>query len=136
MKRVVSQTNLTCGLDWVQSANRETFALWCTYPPIQTSRAEFLASRHRLAGWGIRSSVGVVGLRTNLEEIEALRANLPDGIYLWVNADKKSSPPLSDAELDRLTTVDAFFLENTSRHPSFGPSADTLSRNNSRSCRT
>ncbi|MBY0459784.1 MAG: hypothetical protein K2V38_20890, partial [Gemmataceae bacterium] len=38
---------------------------------------------------GVRFSVGVVGLSEHLDEIRALRAELPPEVYLWVNAYKR-----------------------------------------------
>jgi hypothetical protein len=84
--RVAIQTNLAARVDWLADADPTTAALWTTYHPGQVSRDRFLARCIRLTELGIRFSVGVVGLPKHLDEARTLRASLPDGVYLWVNA--------------------------------------------------
>ena len=42
VERVAIQTNLSCGLNWLENAERNTVALWATYHPSQTTRSAFL----------------------------------------------------------------------------------------------
>ncbi|MFJ8689305.1 STM4011 family radical SAM protein [Micromonospora wenchangensis] len=84
--RVVIQTNLAARVDWLADADRSTAALWTTYHPGQVTRERFLARCARLSELGVRYSVGVVGLPGHLAEARALRAALPETVYLWVNA--------------------------------------------------
>ncbi|MEV4760141.1 STM4011 family radical SAM protein [Micromonospora sp. NPDC049559] len=86
VERVAIQTNLACRVDWLADADRRRVALWATYHPGQVRRADFLRRCERLRELGVRFSVGVVGLPEHLAEARALRAELPDGVYLWVNA--------------------------------------------------
>ncbi|MFI7211427.1 STM4011 family radical SAM protein [Micromonospora maritima] len=86
VQRVVIQTNLAARVDWLADADRAAAALWTTYHPGQVDRARFLSRCARLSELGIRHSVGVVGLPAHLDEARALRAALPDAVYLWVNA--------------------------------------------------
>ena len=111
--RVAIQTNLSCRTDWLADADLDTVALWCTYHPDQTPYDRFLAKTARLAELGVRYSVGIVGLPEHHDHALRLRADLPDHIYLWVNAAEGHT--YTDAEADDWTTVDPLFPY--SRHP-------------------
>ncbi|MEV6367792.1 STM4011 family radical SAM protein [Micromonospora musae] len=86
VERVAIQTNLAARVDWLADADPGSAALWATYHPGQVKREQFLRRCARLAELGIRYSVGVVGLPEHLDEARALRAALPEEVYLWVNA--------------------------------------------------
>ncbi|WP_405787953.1 STM4011 family radical SAM protein [Streptomyces sp. NBC_00029] len=111
--RVAIQTNLSCRTDWLADADPATLALWCTYHPGQTPYDRFLGKVDDLAGRGIRHSVGIVGLRENLEHARRLRADLPAHVYLWVNA--ADGHTYTDAEAGAWTALDPLFPY--SRHP-------------------
>ncbi|MEV7614260.1 STM4011 family radical SAM protein [Streptomyces sp. NPDC089799] len=113
VRRVAIQTNLSCRTDWLAAADPGTLALWCTYHPGQTPYERFLAKLRRLDALGIRHSVGIVGLPGNLDHARRLRADLPDHVYLWVNAAEGHT--YTDAEADTWTAVDPLFPY--SRHP-------------------
>jgi hypothetical protein len=68
----------------------------------------------------VRYSVGVVGLKEHVAEIEALRERLRPDVYLWVNAYKRLEDYYGDDELTRLTNIDPLFPLNNVRHPSLG----------------
>lgn len=118
--RAAVQTNLSCGLRWVERCDRHKLALWTTYHPTQTTRAHFLAKCHELRRRGVRFSVGVVGLREHFAEIEALRRDLPEDVYLWVNAFKDVAGYYQDGEAEWLSAIDPLFPFNNRRHPSRG----------------
>ncbi len=84
--RVAIQTNLGGRLSWVADADPARLALWATYHPGQVSRERFLAACATLRGYGIRHSVGMVGLPEHHAEAVAMRELLPESTYLWVNA--------------------------------------------------
>ncbi|MFJ4369068.1 STM4011 family radical SAM protein [Streptomyces chartreusis] len=113
IRRVAIQTNLSCRTDWLADADPETLALWCTYHPGQTPYDRFLAKCRDLAGRGFRFSVGVVGLPEHLEAARRLRAELPEHVYLWINAAEGHT--YRDAEADDWTALDPLFPY--SRHP-------------------
>lgn len=120
VRKVAVQTNLSCRLDWLSDARRDRVGLWCTYHPSQAARPRFVAQCRRLDALGISHSVGVVGLKEHLGEIEALRRELPPSVYLWVNAYKRE-PSYYDAEtLSRLTRIDPHFPVNNKYHRSQG----------------
>lgn len=124
VKRAVIQTNLSCGIDWVRECRLDRLALWTTFHPSEVERAVFVAKVRRLHEQGARLSVGVVGLREHMDQIERLRKEIPAEIYLWVNAFKRVSSYYTDAELRQLKTIDPFFPINNQHHPSFGQSCD------------
>ncbi|WP_405178193.1 STM4011 family radical SAM protein [Nocardia sp. NBC_01377] len=113
VERVAIQTNLSCRTEWLADADRDTVALWCTYHPGQTPYARFLDKTVRLANAGVRFSVGIVGLPEHSSHARRLRADLPDHVYLWVNAAEGHT--YTDAEADDWTALDPLFP--FSRHP-------------------
>ncbi|BCY07523.1 STM4011 family radical SAM protein [Actinoplanes sp. L3-i22] len=104
--RVAIQTNLAIRPDWLAAADPAKAALWATYHPGQVTRERFLARCAALLAMGVRFSVGVVGFPEHLAEAHALRAALPEQVYLWVNAaEGKRYTPEEEAswtELDPL----------------------------------
>ncbi|KND42535.1 STM4011 family radical SAM protein [Streptomyces stelliscabiei] len=121
--RVAIQTNLSCRTEWLARADRDTVALWCTYHPGQTPYERFLDKTRRLAGMGIRFSVGIVGLPEHLEHARRLRGELPQEVYLWVNAAEGHT--YTDEEAAVWSGLDPLFP--FSRHPH---------RSAGRACRT
>lgn len=118
--RAAIQTNLSCRLDWVTRCDPARLALWATYHPGEVDRAAFLARCRELSRLGIRHSVGVVGLREHLGEIDALRRELTDDVYLWVNAYKREPDYYGEDALRFLERIDPLFPINNRRHPSLG----------------
>ncbi|MGW1669769.1 STM4011 family radical SAM protein [Streptomyces sp. NPDC002324] len=121
--RVAIQTNLSCRTEWLARADRDTVALWCTYHPGQTPYERFLDKTRRLAGMGIRFSVGIVGLPEHLEHARRLRGELPPEVYLWANAAEGHT--YTDEEAAVWSELDPLFP--FSRHPH---------RSAGRACRT
>ncbi len=66
----------------------------------------------------IAFSAGVVGFPHFKQEIAALRQELPDNVYLWINAVKKELPNMSQADLEFFETIDPLFPLNTHHYPS------------------
>ncbi|WP_431772898.1 STM4011 family radical SAM protein [Streptomyces cucumeris] len=113
IRRVAIQTNLSGRTGWTERADPDTLALWCTYHPGQTPYPRFLAKCHELDGRGVRHSVGIVGLPEHLDAARRLRDDLPERVYLWVNAAEGHT--YTDAEAARWTALDPLF--GYSRHP-------------------
>ncbi|MEU6272011.1 STM4011 family radical SAM protein [Streptomyces populi] len=113
VERVAIQTNLSCRTDWLREADRDTVALWCTYHPGQTPHERFVAKTRRLGELGVRFSVGVVGLPEHREPALRLRAELPEHVYLWVNAAEGHT--YTDEQAAEWTALDPLFP--FSRHP-------------------
>ncbi|MQY19303.1 hypothetical protein NRB20_23880 [Nocardia sp. RB20] len=113
VERVAIQTNLSCRTDWLTEADLDTLALWCTYHPGQTPYRRFLDKAERLTRSGVRFSVGIVGLPEHLASARQLRADLPDHVYLWVNAAEGHT--YTDEQADTWTALDPLFPY--SRHP-------------------
>ncbi|WP_238015002.1 STM4011 family radical SAM protein [Dactylosporangium sp. AC04546] len=116
--RAAIQTNLSARLGWVADADPATLALWCTYHPGQVPLPRFLAACATLRAHGIRHSVGVVGLPEHHAAAVALRRELPDDVYLWVNAaDGHSYTPAEEAAW---TAIDPLFGYSVRPHDSRG----------------
>ena len=60
----------------------------------------------------------MVGLQEAFEDIEALRAELPSDVYLWVNAYKDQPNYYSADQVARLERIDPLFRINNTRHRS------------------
>ncbi len=126
VQKVAIQTNLSCQVDWVAEANKAKLALWATYHSSQVTRKRFLQKCQELLNYGIRFSVGTVGLRKNIPEIEAFRAELPKNIYLWINAYSKAETDYYCTEdIKRLSVVDPLFQLNMGKYSSRGKACYT-----------
>lgn len=121
--RVAIQTNLACRVEWLDEADRATLALWATYHPGQVSRERFLARCAALDRIGVRYSVGVVGLPSHLAAAIDMRAALPVGVYLWINA--AEAHVYTAAEEADWTAIDPYFGYSVRAHASGGYSCRT-----------
>lgn len=121
--RVAVQTNLSCRLDWLDAADLDTLALWCTYHPDQVTSERFLAKHRGLIERGVRHSVGIVGQPEHLEAARRLRAELDPETYLWVNAAEGLT--YEDAEAAQWAEIDPHFPVSRHPHPSRGRACRT-----------
>lgn len=119
IQRVAIQTNLSGHLSELSDANTDRLAIWATWHPGETPLERFLQKCNQLLRFGIRFSVGVVGLKEHFDHIEQLRNNLDPSVYLWINAFKRTDEYYSPADIDRLTSIDPYFQWNLHRYPSF-----------------
>lgn len=121
LRRVAIQTNLCVGMGWLDEVDRDKLALWCTYHPSQVSRAAFVARCRELERRGVRHSVGMVAMQEHLQEIDALRAELPATTPLWINAyDERPADYYDAAQVQRLQAIDPHFRYNLEPEPSLG----------------
>lgn len=116
--RVAIQTNLSHRVSWTSGADLSRLALWATYHPGQVPYERFLGKCRDLAARGVRFSVGIVGQPEHLDAARRLRADLPAGTYLWVNAAEGRA--YSDAEAASWTGIDPLFPVSRHPHPSRG----------------
>ena len=125
VQKLAIQTNLSCPLGWLQKANKEKIALWSTYHPGQVTREAFLQKCRQLDAMGIMYSVGIVGFKETIDEIETMRTLLPKERYLWVNALKKQADYYDDNDRERLIAVDPYVPYNMVHHESEGKACRT-----------
>ncbi len=125
LHKAAIQTNLSCKLDWVEDCNKAKLGLWCTFHPGESTRERFLAKCEELIARNVRFSVGVVGLKEHLVEIELLREQLPRSVYLWVNAYKRHSDYYHPEMLEAFTRIDPLFPLNNQYHASRDASCRT-----------
>jgi sulfatase maturation enzyme AslB (radical SAM superfamily) len=125
VEKVAIQTNGSCRFDWAAHCDKSKLGLWVTYHPGGTSREQFLKRCAQMQKQGIRFSVGVVGLKEHLAEIEALRGALPTDVYLWVNAFKRLENYYTPDEVAFIAAIDPLFPVNNTRHQSFGKACRT-----------
>lgn len=114
------QTNLSGPLDFIQESAPAKLRLWCTYHPEWTTQSRFLERVKTLRAQGVSLSVGIVGFRRFLPEIEAMRGLLPEDVYLWVNVPKRAEEGLDGTERARLRAVDPYVDWNAEAHLSRG----------------
>ncbi len=95
-------------------------ALWTTYHPGETELEPLLAKWDLLRRRGVPFSVGVVGTRENIAEVERVRRLLPADVYLWVNAYKREADYYAAEELARILAVDPLFALNNQHYASLG----------------
>ena len=121
VERVAIQTNLSCSVEWMAALDRATASFWCSYHPGQTPRARFLAKCEAMSALGVRYNVGAVGLVENLDEIRALKRDLPRGTYLWINAYKDKGRSYYTTEtVDAFCDIDPLFEINRTDYLSLG----------------
>ena len=115
---VAIQTNLSSRTEWTADADLESLALWCTYHPDQVPYERFLARCRELRAGGVRFSVGIVGLPEHLAAARRLHADLPEDVYLWVNAAEGHT--YTDDEAEPWAEIDPLFPVSRFPHPSQG----------------
>lgn len=121
VERAAVQTNLSCTLDWVQRCRVEKLGIWATYHPEWMKRRRFVAQCEKLSSLGVRHSAGMVGFRRFADEAEALRRELPQDTYLWINAVKDGKEETYGPEdVERFARIDPLFPVNNTHHPSLG----------------
>lgn len=114
--KVSIQTNLSCSLNWLKNCDIEKVALWTTYHPTQISMPQFLKKCQQLEVLQVKYSVGVVGFKEALPEIEVMRQKLPENTYLWINALKKDANYYTPEDIYRMTTIDPHVSYNLTNH--------------------
>jgi hypothetical protein len=122
VQKVAIQTNLSGELDWLNLANRKTLAFWATFHPEWADQKQFFSQCELLSSQGFKFSVGVVGFPKFKTQIAALRKELPEHIYLWINAVKRELPNLSPADRKFFEQIDPLYPLNTHYYPSWGQS--------------
>ena len=120
VQRVALQTNLSCGLNELSTACRETLAFWATFHPTQISLDRFVSRCRQLDTLGLRYSVGAVGLREHFEDISTLRRLLPPDVYVWINAFKREPDYYREEDLFFLREIDPYFDLNRAYYASEG----------------
>ncbi len=120
IRRVAIQTNLSTRTAWLDAANPDKLALWVTYHPTQIAYDRFLA---KVTGLKVRHSVGVVGDPAHLDDARRLRADLPAGTYLWINAEEGRR--YTDDEAARWQEIDPLFHYSRFPHLSAGQACRT-----------
>jgi MoaA/NifB/PqqE/SkfB family radical SAM enzyme len=119
VRRAAIQTNLSAPIGWVDRCAPEHLGIWATYHPEWTERARFVRRVIELFERGVRVSAGVVGFERFSAEIEALRRELPQEIYVWINAPKRFRS-FDRASIEALERIDPLFGFNARAHASFG----------------
>ncbi|UGQ13297.1 STM4011 family radical SAM protein [Yinghuangia sp. ASG 101] len=123
VERIAIQTNLSARPGWTAAADPDTLALWATYHPDQVPYARFVDRCRELRARGVRFSAGIVGLPEHLDAARRLRADLPDDVYLWVNAAEGRT--YTDAEAAEWAALDPHFAFSRVPHPSLGVACRT-----------
>jgi hypothetical protein len=120
LEKVVIQTNLSCDLKWLDACNSERIALWCSFHPGQDNHKGFFDKCLELDCRGIRFSVGAVALKEHKQTIQTLRSQLPEHIYLWLNAYKHVPNYYTEDDICFFESIDPLFRINTRVYPSQG----------------
>jgi MoaA/NifB/PqqE/SkfB family radical SAM enzyme len=118
--KVSIQTNLSCSLNWLATCDKTKVALWTTFHPTQTHLNSFLNQCQKLDKMQVQYSVGVVGFKEALTDIENMRKNLPKETYLWINALKKQADYYTPDEVNRMRIIDPYIDFNLINHESKG----------------
>lgn len=106
---VAAQTNLSCGLEWLQECHVSKLGFWSTYHPSEVDRARFLDKVRQVRDYGARLSVGMVGIPTAFPEIAAMREALPSDVVLWLNPQQPRSRRYRANDIDFMQSIDPSF---------------------------
>jgi len=120
LEKIVIQTNLSCGLNWLDHCHPKRIALWCSFHPGQVEHKTFLDKCMKLDRRGIRFSVGAVAVKEHKHEIQTLRSQLPEHIYFWLNAYKHIPNYYTEDDIRFFESIDPLFQINTKVYPSQG----------------
>ncbi|SMD21490.1 STM4011 family radical SAM protein [Kibdelosporangium aridum] len=118
VRRVAIQTNMSCRSAWIADCDLDTAAFWVTYHPTQVTQDRFLRKCEELTRIGARFSVGIVGLPEHLDDARHLRKELPDDVYLWVNAAEGHA--YTDEQAADWQDIDPLFHHSRHAHVSKG----------------
>lgn len=124
VQQVAIQTNGSGSWKWLAAADTGKLAFWITWHPSEVSLERFLARLQELLVQGVNFSVGAVGVREHLPQLEALRARLPAHVTTWVNAHKPYARYTAE-EQARLTAIDPHFALTLRSHASRGRACRT-----------
>lgn len=125
VEKIAVQTNLSCNLQWLKKTDTTKIALWTTYHPGETNRNSFLHKCKTLDDTGVTYSVGIVGFKEVIQEIETIRELLPSDKYVWINALKKQHDYYTSEEKERLIAVDPYVTNNMVYYESKGKACKT-----------
>lgn len=120
--KVVIQTNLSCPVNWLESAQADKVALWTTFHPTETTVERFVSQTSALDALGIAHSVGIVGKNENQQVAYQLKNALNPETYLWVNAYKDDPNHYSESDINYFRSIDSKFDINNQYHPSLNKS--------------
>ena len=120
VKKVAIQTNLSSSLSWLKKTNKEKTALWTTFHPTEISIKSFVQKCQEVIQNEVTLSVGIVGKLEHFDLAKQLRMQLPDDIYVWVNAFKRISDYYSKTDIEFLNQIDPHFNLNNTIYKSQG----------------
>ncbi len=107
--RAGAQTNLSCGVRWINECNLERLSLWTTFHPSEISASVFALKVMRLRERGVLLSVGMVAVPGLLSDVQDMRDRLPPDVYMWLNAQQPRRRPYSEDEIARYSQIDQNF---------------------------
>lgn len=125
VNQVAIQTNLSCGLRWIERCDLSSLGLWCTWHPNQVPLERFLNRCFELDQIGASYSVGLVGIKEHMDAAIELRERLSPNVYFWINAYKREPDYYSEKEIEFWTQIDPLFETNNTRHSSAGQACRT-----------
>ena len=119
VRQVSIQTNGAGPMAFLEQADRTRVSLWVSWHPTEITAERFAAKIHALHAAGTRLSVGAVAVPAHLAEVEALRAQLPPAVPMWINA-QKPGPRYDEAARARWRAIDPSFDVDAAPHQTHG----------------
>ncbi len=117
IQAVGAQTNLSFPYEtFLEAFQRDggikgKLRLWATFHPEMISAERFAEKVRQVWETGVSIGAGAVGVPENLPVLKALREALPQEVYLWINRMDGLKRPYSQEELQQLTAIDPWFLQ-------------------------
>lgn len=119
LRQVSIQTNGSGPMTFLDDVDRARVSLWISWHPTEITRRAFVERTLAVHRRGVRVSVGAVAVPEHLHEIEALRAELPAELSMWVNA-QKPGPRYDEQARARWRRIDPAFDVDATRHRTRG----------------
>jgi MoaA/NifB/PqqE/SkfB family radical SAM enzyme len=119
VRRIAIQTNGSAPADFLARANRERLSLCIAWHPTEIPRRVFVGQVGKLRAAGARLSVGAVAIPEDVDELEALRRELPAELPMWLNAEKPPRQYSAEAAA-RFGAIDPLFPIDVRPPPSKG----------------
>lgn len=96
---------------------KQKLRLWCTFHPSMTTVETFVMQCEQLEQAGIAYCVGAVGNPDEIFQIQKLREQLPEHVYVWINQMDGRKRNYTEEEIRRFQEIDPYFTLELRHYP-------------------
>lgn len=124
VEQVSIQTNGSGKMDFLADTDLRRVSLWISWHPTEIDLIPFAQKIAALHQKGVQMSIGAVAVPAHLEQMEALRREIPLDVPMWLNAEKPGVR-YADIDRERWRNIDPDFDFELRRHRSAGQACTT-----------